>query len=717
MICQSSVLRLIRILVFILIFVPIAPGAARDDSSKPADNGSGKGFSSRILLTEQEQAWLERKHTVRVRSSVTPPYHMFTPEPGGISVDYLTLIGKRLGINFSFVPAPGGWQDAVDDLAGERKECDLLMTITRTPEREKRFALTQDYLSAPLVIINRTGTDFISDMKDLNGKNVAVERGFVVKDRLEREYPQIRVVTCDTSLKALQSVASGTNDAYIGNLAIASYLINSNGLKNLRVAAPSPFGNQNLAMAVRKDWPELARIINKALNAMTEAEESAIRNRWLSIRYEHVIDRKQLWSWVAGLTTLFSLILAVTIFWNKRLKQSENMLRIKELEYRSLIENLPAGIVVHSPDTSIKLANPMASRLLGLTEDQLRGKTAMDPAWCFLGADGAPTPLPEYPVNRVLTSGKPLTGQVIGVCRPDRAEPTWVLCNAYPVCATEGQLDKIVVSFVDITDHIRGEEQLQKTLADLSRSNQELERFAYVASHDLQEPIRMIMSYTQLLERRYGEQLDETARQFIGYAVDGARRMHQMINDLLAYSRVGTRGRPAEQVDSGDCCTQALNNLKLVVEQAGAEITVAPLPTLTADSSQLVQLFQNLVGNSLKFRGEAMPRVSIRAEELAQEWRFAVADNGIGLDPAQSDRIFQIFQRLHGYSEYPGTGIGLAVCKRIVERHGGLIWVESALGAGATFFFTIPKTLPAELTGEPEGSANCMPTSGAGRIS
>jgi light-regulated signal transduction histidine kinase (bacteriophytochrome) len=174
--------------------------------------------------------------------------------------------------------------------------------------------------------------------------------------------------------------------------------------------------------------------------------------------------------------------------------------------------------------------------------------------------------------------------------------------------------------------------------------------------------------------------------------------MHQMINDLLAYSRVGTLGSPAEQVDAGNCCAQALGNLKLVVEQTGAEITVAPLPTLAADGSQLVQLFQNLVGNSLKFRGEAMPLVSIRAEELAKEWRFAVTDNGIGLDTAHSDRIFRIFQRLHGYSEYPGTGIGLAVCKRIVERHGGRIWVESTPGAGATFFFTIPKVLPEELT-------------------
>jgi signal transduction histidine kinase/ABC-type amino acid transport substrate-binding protein len=623
---------------------------------------------------------------------------MSAPDPQGISVDYLKLIGKRFGINFSFVSQPGGWQDALNDLAGDRKYCDLLMTMTRTPEREKLFSLTQDYLSSPLVIINRTGTDFISHMKDLNGRNVAVEKGFVVKDRLGHEYPQIRVVTCDTSLKALQSVAGGTSDAYIGNLAIASYLINNNGLKNLRVAAPSPFGNQNLSMAVRKDWPELASIINKALDAMTEAEESEIRNRWLSIRYEHIVNRKQLWIWVAGLTALFSLILAVTIFWNRRLKQSENMLRIKELEYRSLIEHLPAGIVVHSPDTSIKLSNPMASHLLGLTEDQLLGKTAIDPAWCFIGADGAPIPLPEYPVNRVLSSGTPLTGQLIGICRPDRAEPAWALCNAYPVCDAEGRLDKVVVSFADITDRIRVEEQLQKTLADLSRSNQELERFAYVASHDLQEPVRMVVSYAQLLELRYGEQLDGTAREFIGFLVDGARRMHQMINDLLAYSRVGTKGRPAEQIDAGSCCAQALGNLKLLVEQTGAEISMTGLPTLTADSPQLVQLFQNLVGNSLKFHGDLPPRVSIRAEELAMEWRFAVADNGIGLDPAQGDRIFQIFQRLHGYSEYPGTGIGLAICKRIVERHGGRIWVESAPGAGATFFFTISKVLPEEMS-------------------
>jgi light-regulated signal transduction histidine kinase (bacteriophytochrome) len=270
--------------------------------------------------------------------------------------------------------------------------------------------------------------------------------------------------------------------------------------------------------------------------------------------------------------------------------------------------------------------------------------------------------------------------------------------NSSPI-SYQGQT--ILFSIIhDISRRIRAEDQLQKTLTDLSRSNEELERFAYVASHDLQEPLRMVMSYTQLLERRYGEQLDESARQFIGYAVDGAQRMHQMINDLLAYSRVGTQGTMPVLINAGSSVAQSLMNLKLVVEQTGAEVSLESLPTIMADGSQLVQLFQNLIANALKFQGKAVPRVSIRAEELAKEWRFAVADNGIGLDPAQGDRIFQIFQRLHGYSEYPGTGIGLAVCKRIVERHGGRIWVESAPGAGATFFFTIPKVLPTEMSEE-----------------
>ncbi len=243
----------------------------------------------------------------------------------------------------------------------------------------------------------------------------------------------------------------------------------------------------------------------------------------------------------------------------------------------------------------------------------------------------------------------------------------------------------------DISELKAIEAQLRQSMAELERSNKELEQFAYVASHDLQEPLRMVASYTQLLEKRYKNALDEDARDFIGYAVGGANRMQRLINDLLAYSRVQTRGKPFERVDLSSVLGQARGNLAAAVDEAAAVVTNGELPSLMADEGQLVSVFQNLIGNAIKFRGDEPPRVHVSAADAGLVWEISVRDNGIGINPEFHDRIFVIFQRLHGRDEYEGTGIGLALCKRIVERHGGRIWVESTPGEGTTFHFTLSK--------------------------
>jgi light-regulated signal transduction histidine kinase (bacteriophytochrome) len=260
----------------------------------------------------------------------------------------------------------------------------------------------------------------------------------------------------------------------------------------------------------------------------------------------------------------------------------------------------------------------------------------------------------------------------------------------------------------DITERKRAEETLRRQAAELERSNRDLAQFAYVASHDLQEPLRMVSSYVQLLAKRYQGQLDQDADEFIGFAVEGASRMQRLISELLKYSRVGMRGKDFAPTSCETVVDQALANLQMVIQESGAVVSRDPLPTLLADELQLTQVFQNLISNAIKFRGVEPPRVHISAElrnsdfgfrnagpssqsaTRNPQWLFSVRDNGIGIAPEHRDRIFGIFQRLYSQAEYPGTGIGLATCKKIVEQHDGRIWVESQPGQGATFYFTIP---------------------------
>ena len=239
-------------------------------------------------------------------------------------------------------------------------------------------------------------------------------------------------------------------------------------------------------------------------------------------------------------------------------------------------------------------------------------------------------------------------------------------------------------------ERTRAEEQLRQTSANLQRSNTDLQQFAYVASHDLFEPLRMITGYLQMLSQRYRSKLDGEAQEFIGFAVDGARRMDALIRDLLAYARVEIRGRQFEQIDCEQAFEAAMANLKVAIQESGAVIVHDPLPRVFGDGVQLTQIFQNLIGNAIKFRSEQTPQIDVSVKRNDSEWLFMVRDNGIGIEPKHFDRIFIIFQRLHTHEQYTGTGLGLAICKRIIERHGGRIWVESTPGVGSCFFFTMP---------------------------
>ncbi|MFA4985922.1 MAG: PAS domain S-box protein [Candidatus Brocadiia bacterium] len=365
-------------------------------------------------------------------------------------------------------------------------------------------------------------------------------------------------------------------------------------------------------------------------------------------------------------------------------KQAEDALRETNEYLENLFNYANAPIIVWDPRFRITRFNRAFESLTGRSAAEVIGQSIEI----------------LFPPEEVQTSmdliRRTLTGEhwetvEIGILHLDGSVRT-VIWNSASVCAADGTSPVATIAQgQDITERKVAEERLKRTLAELSRSNKELEQFAYVASHDLQEPLRMVSSFTQLLAERYKDQLDEKARKYINYAVDGAVRMQRLIIDLLAYSRVGTRGKPLVPTDSHAILGEAIRDLAAAIEENRAIITNDDLPTVISDGTQLEQVFQNLLANAIKFHGNEQPRIHVSARDERHEWVFSVKDNGIGIEKQHAARVFEIFQRLHNRQEYPGTGIGLAVCKRIVERHGGRIWFESEPGSGTTFFFTVPK--------------------------
>jgi PAS domain S-box-containing protein len=357
----------------------------------------------------------------------------------------------------------------------------------------------------------------------------------------------------------------------------------------------------------------------------------------------------------------------------------------ERLFLRTLIDNLPDIIFAKDAQSRFTLVNTACAGQLGAgSVEAVPGKTDAD----FVSPELASQYLADE--KELMQSGRPVTKEE-AFQHKGTGEIRWSLTTKVPLKDDAGKVVGLIGIARDITDRKAAEAQLQNTMADLERSNKELEQFAYIASHDLQEPLRMVSSYTQLLAKRFEGQLDEKTQKYVHYAVDGASRMQSLINDLLAYSRVGRRGKPLESADSHAILGEALRNLAARIEETHAVITNGDLPTVRADASQLVLVFQNLISNAIKFRREGIPGIHVSARDKGGEWLFAVKDNGIGIESRHAQRVFEIFQRLHTREEYPGTGIGLSVCKRVVERHGGKIWFESEPGSGTTFFFTIPK--------------------------
>jgi PAS domain S-box-containing protein len=428
-------------------------------------------------------------------------------------------------------------------------------------------------------------------------------------------------------------------------------------------------------LALYQDWiPYILAIAYVAIH------HGVIGVLWPEAVFNHAAAFDAPWTW-AGIHAFFVLWASVAsvIAW-----------RFNEAAFarsKLILDSAGDGIYGLDVEGRVTFINPAAIEMLGLNGGQIIGKP-MEQIVRHMDKNGAAFSASGSSIVATLDDGLPRHGTEEIFCRMDHTNiPVDYLST--PIFE-RGELIGSVVSFRDVTGRQRAQQALAEKARELARSNTELEQFAYVASHDLQEPLRMVSSYTQLLAKRYKGKLGPDADEFIEYAVDGAVRMQRLIQDLLAYSRVGTRRNEFEPTDCERVLGRVLGDLRVAIEECGAVVTHDPLPTLMADGTQLGQLLQNLIGNAIKFRNQEPPLVHVSTRRKDRHWIFSIRDNGIGIDPQYAERIFVIFQRLHKRGEYPGTGIGLAVCKKIVERHGGRIWVESNAEKGTTFYFTMP---------------------------
>ncbi|MCA1908328.1 MAG: transporter substrate-binding domain-containing protein [Magnetospirillum sp.] len=639
-----------------------------------------------LSLPDDVRQFLADHPTIRVRTlSAFPPF-LFDQDgtKQGISIDYITLAARKLGL--TIVPSePMSFADVLRRLP-QGDGIDVQPTMRATPDRHGGILFSKPYSTFPLIIVTRSDAPFIGGLDDLSERRVVAETAYWYTEEIRKFHPAIKLRTVPSSGDALRLVSQGDSDAYVGVLPVATWHMEHQGYTNLKIAAPADLTSAEFSFAVRGDWPLLARALDLALDSITAEEHRQIRQHWLNIPAQIGLDPMTVTLWGLAGVLVALLIMGGFALANRRLireihlrRQAEAQLRTSEETSRQLLDASTDACMLFDVDGTMRGCNQVFAGRFGIDPQTVPGTSL----WDYFPPDV--TAQRRLAVAQVVNSGVP---QTTIDARGDRH-----LSNSiYPLKDAGGVVRRVAVYSRDITERVLAEQKIRDYVAEIERSNEDLEQFAYVASHDLREPLRQIASFVSLLERRYGHQLDEDAGQFIAYAREGVHRMDQLILDLLDYSRIG-RDTALAPVDSRKPLKTAIDNLKASLAESGGGVHCQdPLPTVLASEPQLLRLFQNLVGNGLKYRREGIaPRIEISASTDASTGMatFTVSDNGIGIEAEYYDRIFGIFQRLHGRTQYPGTGIGLAICKKVVERHGGRMWLDSVPGQGSNFHFTL----------------------------
>jgi len=682
-----------------------------------------------LQLTPDEQAWLRAHPIVRAGIGRDYPPFEFYDNNGyhGMAYDYMQLVARRLGIRIEPVPVIS-WKETLEQIRN-RSGVDLVLLITQDRDRESFIEFTRDYLSFPAVIFTRKDSRFISGIRDLRGMTLASERNFIGTDWLKRDIPQVKIVETGTTAEALESVATGKADAYLGNLAVVSYLIEKRGFVDIKVAAPSPYPDDAYAMGVRKDWPELARLIDRALADVSEEEHRQIRQKWLSVRYEHGLRPFDIALWVATVAA----ILAVFIVQLRRMVRQrtadlqKSLVQLEDTRQKlaDIIEFLPDATLVLDREGRVLAWNRAIEKMSGISKAEMIGKGGQACSVPFFG-EARPVladlvlgnlELKDYRYEAFRKQGNTLAAVIWTPALHD-GRGAYLSATASPLTDHAGNIVGAIESLRDITSLRKAEERIralneqlesrvQQRTAELEQAKEELNRlnddlvrrgqaleeanlrleaFAYSVSHDLRAPLRRIRAFADMLVEEHAGQFDSAGRGILQRITASCKRMDEMILAMLKLAqstRHELRKVPVNPV-------RMVEEVAAELQQGQTRIDIQELPPCEADPVLLKQVFVNLIDNALKYsRMTEDARIEIGSETRDGQPVYFVRDNGIGFDMAHAENLFGAFKRLHSSNDFEGVGIGLAIVHDIIHRHGGIIWAEGVPGEGATFFFTL----------------------------
>jgi PAS domain S-box-containing protein len=641
--------------------------------------------SSEIALTQEELSWIAEHPVINVRvSSSYPPFEFFDDGTyQGLAYDYLVTLGQRLGLNLQPV-TDTAWGDALQRIK-DKDGVDLILLITHTPERESFLNFTRDYITFPEVIFTRKGGQFVSGFKDLEGRLVATENDFVESEQLLRDISQVRLLETDTTAAALEAVALGKADAYIGSLAVGSYLIDKLGLVNLKIAAPAPYGKDSYAMGVRKDWPELVNILEKGFGSLSASDYQNSRNKWLAIRYEHGLNFIDIAKWAL----LVFIIALVFIFQLRRMVKH----RTRELhDSRSLLQVVQdnsfqlTGLL--TPKGVVCDINRTALDFIDTGREEIVGKFLWEtPLWARSTAQAL-----ERVRQAIQRAARGETIRYEATFESSTGEIRFFDFTLKPVCNNFGDIIYLVPSGHDITE-------LKALQAKAIHTSQltSLGELAAGVAHEVNNPITGVINYSQLLLNKAGD--DIYSKNILERIIKEADRVASIVKGLLSLARDDSVHfgplSVCEVVDEA----LSLSSMQLTKDSIDIDVNRASnLPLIYGNARQLVQLFLNFISNSRyalneKYpEGQAKKKLSISVERMTNNLgefvRIIIHDSGSGIPKELLGRILNPFvtSKLPGQ----GTGLGLSICNDIVKNHGGMIDVESEYGNHTKFIIDFP---------------------------